>query len=83
MLQSLSEIDKSYTVYILEEANTMIRTAQQNIQYTLSTQAIERVTPSKDALRLCEKLSDGKLSANAAVDAIKQKYGLTRGVSRA
>lgn len=60
----------------------MIRTAQQNMKYTLSTQAIERITPSKDALRLCEKLSDGKLSANAAVDTIKQKYGLTRGNSR-
>jgi hypothetical protein len=61
----------------------MIRAAQQNMKYTLSTQAIERVTPSKDALRLCEKLSDGKLSANAAVDAIKQKYGVTRGATRA
>lgn len=60
----------------------MIRSAQQNMKYTLSTQAIERITPSKDALRLCEKLSDGKLSANAAVDAIKQKYGVTRGNSR-
>ncbi len=61
----------------------MNRTAQQDMKYTLSTQAIERVTPSKDALRLCEKISDGKLSANAAVDAIKQKHGVTRGSSRA
>lgn len=60
----------------------MIRTAQQNMKYTLSTQAIERVTPSKDAVRLCEKLSDGKISANAAVETIKRKYGLTRGKSR-
>lgn len=60
----------------------MPRTAQQKIKYTLSTQAIERITPSKDALRLCEQLSEGKLSANAAVDTIKQKYGLTRGNPR-
>ncbi len=60
----------------------MTRTAQQSIKYTLSTQAIERVTPSKDALRLCEKVSEGKLSADVAVNTIKQMYGLTRGNSR-
>ncbi len=54
-----------------------------NLKYTLSTQAIEKVTPSKDALSLCEKLSAGKVSANSAVEIIKQKYDLTRGVSRA
>ncbi len=55
----------------------------QNLKYTISTQAIERITPSKDALSLCEKLSAGKVSANSAVDAIKEKYGLTRGAARA
>ena len=49
---------------------------QQNIKYTLSTGAIERVTPSKEAVRLCEELSKGKVSADAAVAAIKEKYGL-------
>ena len=49
------------------------------MKYAVSTQAIERVTPNKDALHLYEKLSDGKLSANAAVDTMKQKYGLIRG----
>ena len=60
----------------------MTSSTQQNIKYTLSTQAIEEVKPSKDAIRLCEKLSNGELSANAAVDTIKQKYGITRGNSR-
>lgn len=54
----------------------------QKLQYTLSTQAIERVVPSKEAVRLCEKLSAGKLTANAAIDLIKAQYGLTRGISR-
>lgn len=60
----------------------MANIRSQNLKYTLSTQAVERVTPSKDAVRLCERLSEGKVSANAAVDAIKQKYGLARGISR-
>lgn len=54
----------------------MTRSAQQRIKYILATQAIERLTPSKDALCLCEKVSDGELSADEAVDIIKQKYGL-------
>lgn len=53
--------------------------SSQNLKYTIATQAIDRVTPSKDALSLCKKLSAGKISANDAVDAIKEKYGLTRG----
>ena len=48
----------------------------QNIKYTLSTGAIERIMPSKEAVRLCEELSKGKISADAAVAAIKEKYGL-------
>ena len=55
---------------------------QQNLKYTLSTQAVERMAPSADAIRLCEKLSEGKLSADAAVEIIKKKYGLTKGASR-
>lgn len=53
--------------------------SSQNLKYTIATQAIDRVTPSKDALSLCEKLSTGKISANDAVDAVKKKYGLIRG----
>ena len=49
---------------------------QRSIKYTLSTGAIERVAPSKEAVRLCEELSKGKVSADAAVAAIKEKYGL-------
>ncbi|NMA37379.1 MAG: hypothetical protein GX942_03625 [Papillibacter sp.] len=57
----------------------MSRETQQYMKYTLSTQAIERIIPSEEAILLCQKISDGKLNANTAVDKIKQKYGLTRG----
>ena len=55
---------------------------KQNIKYTLSNGVIERVTPSKEAVRLCEELSKGKVSADAAVAAIKEKYGLLRREAR-
>ena len=49
---------------------------QPNVKYALSTGAIEHVAPSKEAVRLCEKLCKGKISADAAVASIKEKYGL-------
>ena len=55
--------------------------AQENIKYTLSTQAVERVIPSAETIRLCEKLSSGLISADSAVDIIKKKYGLIRSKS--
>lgn len=51
--------------------------AKQSIEYTLSTQAIERAIPSKDAMRLCELMSQGEVAANAAVDLLKKKYGVS------
>lgn len=57
----------------------MARRNNQNIKHTLSTQAIEGLSPSGQAIRLCKKLSDGTLTADAAVEAIKAKHGLTRG----
>lgn len=60
----------------------MTNWAEQNIQYTLSTQAVEHIIPSKEALLLCEKLSEGKINANAAVDTIKLKYGVEGRSSR-
>lgn len=53
--------------------------AERQLKYTMATQAIEKAVPSKDALYLCEKISDGKISANHAIETIKQKYGLSRG----
>ncbi|MGE4277499.1 MAG: hypothetical protein AB7E30_10050 [Lawsonibacter sp.] len=54
----------------------MADSMQQNLKYTLDTGAIERVAPSKDAVRLCKNLSKGKVSADAAMATLKLKYGL-------
>lgn len=54
----------------------MASLAEQNVKYTISTGAIEKAIPSKDAIKLCERMSKGDLTANAAVDLLKKKYGL-------
>lgn len=56
----------------------MTRNAQQQIRYTLATHTIEHMTPSQSAIRLCEQLSDGSISADAAVAATLQRYGLKK-----
>lgn len=62
-------------------ALTLTKRAQTAIQYTLATHAAEGMTPSKQAVRLCEKIADGRMSADRAVEEIKARYGL-RGVAR-
>lgn len=54
----------------------MTQKSKRNIEYTKATHAVERLIPSKNALLLCEQISDGKVSANAAVDAILRLHGL-------
>ncbi len=57
----------------------MTQRSQQQINYTLATHAIEKLTPSKNALRLCEQISDGKMSADTAITEILRQYGLRSG----
>lgn len=56
----------------------MTQTGKKHLEYTVSTHAVERLKPSKDAMRLCEQISDGKISADAAVEALLHLYGLKR-----
>ncbi len=56
----------------------MTRNTQQQIRYTLATHTIEHMIPSQNAIRLCEQLSDGSISADAAVAATLQRYGLKK-----
>lgn len=56
----------------------MTQKSKKQIEYTLATHAVERLTPSKEAIRLCELISDGKMSADRAVDTLLSQYGLKR-----
>ena len=52
--------------------------SQKQIEYTLATHAIEKLFPSKDALLLCERMDSEKLSVDAAVASILERYGLSQ-----
>ena len=49
------------------------------LEYTLATHEIENLHPSAHAMELCERLSDGKISADEAVASILKNYGIVTG----
>lgn len=61
----------------------MTQKIKKQLEYIASNHAVEQLTPSQDAMRLCVQLSDGKISADAAVEALLQLYGLKRVSSNA
>ncbi len=56
----------------------MTQKSRRYLEYVVSTHAVEQLTPSQDAMRLCEQLSDGEISADAAVETLLRLYGLKR-----
>lgn len=54
----------------------MTQRAESNLKYTLATHAAEKMTPSSNAIRLCEQIADGKISADRAVEQIMRDYGI-------
>lgn len=55
----------------------MTQKAKKQIEYTLATNAIEHLTPSKRAIQLCNQMSEGKLDADSAVISLLRQYGLS------
>lgn len=56
----------------------MMQKTKKQMDYALSTQAIEKLFPSKEALRLCEQVSSGKISTDEAIASLLKQYGLNR-----
>ena len=52
----------------------MTQARKKRLEYSVSTHTIEKLFPSEDALRLCEKVSEGVLNTNDAVASILKKY---------
>lgn len=50
--------------------------AKSNIRYTITTHALEKMTPSKEAVRLCERIAAGQISTDQAVNEIVRNYRL-------
>lgn len=61
----------------------MTQKSRKQLEYVASTHAVERLTPSQDAMRLCEQLSDGKINADSAVETLLRLYGLKQVSSNA
>ena len=59
----------------------MTQKSKKNLEYTACTYAVENLAPSRDAMRLCELISDGMISADAAVKKLLQLYSLKQGDS--
>lgn len=72
----------SGTTVVKQWVIAMTQKAKKQLTYTLATHAIEKLSPSKEACRLCEKMSDGRMSANDAVEEIMRRYGVKRVTSR-
>lgn len=60
----------------------MTQKARKQMEYTLATNAIERLTPSQKAIRLCKQMSEGKLDADDAVASLLSQYGLLGAASK-
>ena len=54
----------------------MTKKAEKQVEYTLATQAIENARPSKEAIRYCTEIAEGKTSAEQAVEKLMRKYGV-------
>jgi len=56
----------------------LIREASKQIEHSLSTLDIEKLSPSMEAIKLCEQMADGEISTEAAVAAIINRYSSRR-----
>ena len=56
----------------------MTKKIQKNIDYTLATFAVENLSPSKEAMELCRKNAEGKITLDNAIKLIKERYRTAR-----
>lgn len=73
MADTLPLSEKAFCFF--KEVNGMTQ-HEKNMEYTLATQAIEKLTPSEKAVNLCTQMGAGKISADAAVSLLLQHYTL-------
>lgn len=56
----------------------MTKEIQKNINYTLATFAVEKLVPSREAIELCRRNAEGKITLDNAINEIKRKYKTAR-----
>ena len=52
-----------------------MKTTRKEVAYTLATHAAENLRPSREAVRYCEQISAGRVSADQAVENLLARYG--------
>ena len=52
---------------------------QKNVKYTLASHVVERLRLSDDAINLMQKMSNGKISADDAMNQLLEKHGVSQG----
>lgn len=70
------------TKRVIQETDAMTQKAKDSVKYSLGTLAAEKMVPSRKAIRLCEKIADGRISGNDAVEQIKRSYGIENRCTR-
>ena len=65
-----------YAMILKKGVVPMTHKAKKQLEYTLATNAIERLSPSQKAIQLCKQMSEGKLDADSAVVSLLSQYGL-------
>lgn len=48
----------------------------ENLKYSIATHAVEKLMPSQEAIRICKRVAEGRISGDKAVEQIKRNYGL-------
>jgi len=51
------------------------------IEYSMATLSIEKLKPGPHAIALCERMAEGKITADEAVTEILKRHGLKNGDS--
>ena len=74
LLNKPARQDILYSIETKKVGMSMQEQTNRHLKYTLGTLAVERLTPSKHAVRLCAKLSEGKISVDQALRSVKEKY---------
>jgi len=54
----------------------MTNRTKENVKYSIDTHAIEKLIPSQEAIRICKRVAEGRISGDKAVKQIKRNYGL-------
>ena len=55
----------------------MTSKARKNLEYTLATHEIEGLCPSDYAISLCERMAEGEITADEAVNAILKYHKIS------